>query len=193
MSHPDTPYPFKTLGVGVVIYPLAKIVGAEHMEIGSHVIIDDFVFVVAAKRTIIGNYVHIASFTSITGGGECVLEDFSTLSSGVRVLTGTDDFLGGGLTNSTIPPAYRAVTRSRVVVKKHAIVGAGTVIFPGVVVGEGAAVSAGSIVTKDLEPWTVYAGGPARAVKRRPSERILELEQRLYQEAGRPEKSYQGF
>jgi len=38
--------------------------------------------------------VHIASFTSITGGGEYVMEDFTTLSNGVRVFTGNEDYSG---------------------------------------------------------------------------------------------------
>lgn len=186
-------YPFKVIGQDVKIYPLAKIVGAEQIEIGSHVIVDDFVFIVAAQRTVIGNYVHLAAFVSIMGGGECLLEDFTGLSSGVRVLTGSEDFHGQGLTNPTIPSPFRAVSRSRVVLKKHAVVGANSVIFPGVVIGEGAAVSAGSLVTRSVPPWTIVGGSPARAIKSRPSEKMLALEKRLYEEHGMPERLFQGF
>ena len=40
-------------------------------------------------------------------------------------------------------------------------------VSPGVNVGEGAVLGLGSIATRDLEPWTVYAGVPARPIKRR--------------------------
>lgn len=40
-------------------------------------------------------------------------------------------------------------------------------VAPGVDVGEGAVLGLGSIATHDLEPWTVYAGVPARAIKQR--------------------------
>jgi galactoside O-acetyltransferase len=45
-------------------------------------------------------------------------------------------------------------------------VGFGVSILPGVTVGEGAVVGAASVVTRDVEPWTVVAGNPAKVVKR---------------------------
>lgn len=40
-------------------------------------------------------------------------------------------------------------------------------VGPGVVIGEGAVVGACAVVTKDVEPWTVVAGNPARVIKKR--------------------------
>jgi putative colanic acid biosynthesis acetyltransferase WcaF len=40
-------------------------------------------------------------------------------------------------------------------------------VSPGVNLGEGAVLALGSVATRDLEPWTVYAGVPAQPVKRR--------------------------
>jgi putative colanic acid biosynthesis acetyltransferase WcaF len=40
-------------------------------------------------------------------------------------------------------------------------------VSPGVNVGEGAVLGLGSVATRDLEPWTVYAGVPAKPIKRR--------------------------
>jgi galactoside O-acetyltransferase len=170
------------VGQDVTIWPQAKIVSPEFIAIGDSVIIDDFVFIMGGKSTQIGSFVHIASFTSITGGGELVMEDFTALSSGVRVFTGNEDYLGGCLTNSSVPAPYRLPTRSFVHIRKHAIIGANTVILPGVVIGEGAAIGANSLVTKDCEPWKIYGGSPAKAIKTRPQEKILELEARLRQE-----------
>ncbi|MBJ6760654.1 sugar O-acetyltransferase [Myxococcaceae bacterium JPH2] len=44
-------------------------------------------------------------------------------------------------------------------------VGGGTVIVPGVTVGEGTTVGAGSVVTKDLPPYVLAAGNPARVIR----------------------------
>jgi galactoside O-acetyltransferase len=173
---------FKSLGNNVNIYSGAKIFGREYISIGDNVIIDDFVFIYATAPMFIGSYIHIASFTSITGGGVVVLEDFSTLSSGIRVFSGSDDFLGGGLTNSTIPEKYRKVIRSYVHIGRHAIIGANTVVLPGVTIAEGVAVGSGSVVNKSLDSWGIYVGSPARKIKDRPSEIILSSEQALLDE-----------
>ena len=45
-------------------------------------------------------------------------------------------------------------------------IGFGATVMPGVTVGEGAIVAACAVVTKDVEPWTVVAGNPARVIKR---------------------------
>src|SRR5262249_651870 len=139
---------------------------------------------------IIGNHVHIASHASITGGGRCVLGDFCGLSSGVRVLTGTDDFLGAALTGPTVPAEFRRLTRAFVVVESHPVVGANAATLPGLRIGEGAAVGAGSVVTRDLAPWGVYAGAPARLIRSRPPDAIRAAEQELYRRYGLPPQSF---
>jgi acetyltransferase-like isoleucine patch superfamily enzyme len=50
-------------------------------------------------------------------------------------------------------------------------------VLPGVTIGEGAVVAAGSIVTKDVAPFTIVAGIPAK--------RIGERERHLTYELGR--------
>lgn len=50
------------------------------------------------------------------------------------------------------------------------------IILPGVTIGEGAVVGAGSVVTKDVEPYTIVAGNPARFVKKRNSDLDYELD-----------------
>ena len=170
---------FRAVGRNVRIYSGAKIIGAEHISIGDNVIIDDFVMIYARTPTVIGSHVHIASFCSITGGGDLVMGDFSGLSSGVRVITGSDDFLGGGLTNPTIPEAYRSVARSHVHIGRHALIGANAVVLPESEIGDGCAVGAASLVHKTLAPWGVYVGVPVKRIRERPSEIILAQEDAL--------------
>jgi acetyltransferase-like isoleucine patch superfamily enzyme len=170
---------FRRCGQNVRIYSGAKIVGAEFITLGDNVIIDDFVFIYAHAPTTIGSHVHIASFCSITGGGELRMGDFSGLSSGVRVVTGSDDFLGGGLTNPTIPAEFRKVSRDHVHIGRHAIIGSNAVLLPRSSVGEGSAVGAGSLVNRDLAPWGIYVGSPARRIRERPSAQILAQEAAL--------------
>ncbi|MHC5183036.1 MAG: acyltransferase [Planctomycetota bacterium] len=143
---------------GVKTFEFTKIIGLDKITFGHDIIIDDFVLLYATAPMKIGNHVHIASFTSITGGAEFTMEDFSTVSQGCRILTGTDDFMEFGFGNSTLREKYRNVKREPVHLGKFSIIGANSVILPGVRIGEGAAVGANSVITRDLEPWTVYIG-----------------------------------
>jgi len=55
---------FKALGEGTTIYPWAKIIKAEVIEIGPYSQIDDFVFIYGGKGIVLGRYVHIAPHKS---------------------------------------------------------------------------------------------------------------------------------
>lgn len=60
-----------------------------------------------------------------------------------------------------------ALTTSPISIGDHAWVAAAAFVGPGVVVGEGAVVGARSSVFKDVPPWTVVAGSPARVLRQR--------------------------
>jgi len=173
---------FLSIGRDVSIWEKAQVIGPEKIEIGDSVIIDDFVLVIGGEITKLGSFIHIGAFSSIVGGGKLVMEDFSGLSGGVRIYTGNEDYLGSCLTNPAVPAPYRIPQRGFVTIKKHAIIGTNSIIFPNVTIGEGAVIGANSLVKKDCEPWTINVGSPAKPVKARPRERILELEKELRQD-----------
>ena len=52
-----------------------------------------------------------------------------------------------------------------IVLKKGCCIGMRTIVMPGVTVGEGAVVGAGSIVTKDIPPYCIAVGSPAKPIK----------------------------
>lgn len=52
-----------------------------------------------------------------------------------------------------------------IVIKDGAHIGIGAIIMPGVTIGEGAVIGAGSVVTKDIPPYCVAVGAPARVIK----------------------------
>jgi acetyltransferase-like isoleucine patch superfamily enzyme len=51
------------------------------------------------------------------------------------------------------------------VIGRGASIGSGATILPGVNIGEGAMVGAGAVVTKDVPPYTVVVGNPARVLR----------------------------
>ncbi len=79
------------------------------------------------------------------------------LSQGTYLCTGNHDWAD---------PAF-GLKLSPIVILDGAWVGAKAVICPGVQMGPGSVASAGSVVTKDLEPDTIYSGNPAMAVRTR--------------------------
>ena len=55
--------------------------------------------------------------------------------------------------------------RFGIIVKKGAWVGTGSTIIAGVTIGEGAIIAANSVVTKDVPPFTLAGGNPAKVIK----------------------------
>jgi acetyltransferase-like isoleucine patch superfamily enzyme len=181
VTHPDNKayrIGLGAVGADVQVWDKAQILGADQITVGDAVIIDDFVMLMSSPVTL-HSFIHIASGAAIMGGGEFLMEDFTCLSGGVRVYTGNEDYTGGCMTNSAVPAPYRIPIRSFVRLRKHSIVAAGCVVLPGVEIGEGAVVGAMSLVRKDVEPWTINVGIPAKPIKERPRQRILQLEERL--------------
>lgn len=168
----------------VTTFEYTKIIGIGNIVFGKHIIIDDFVFIYAKNTIRIGNYVHIACFSSMTGGEAIDIGDYSAISQGCRILTGTDDFTDWGFGNSTIPEEYRNTKRAPVKIGRFCIIGANSVVLPGVTIGEGATVGACSVVTRDLEPWGVYIGN--RRIKERNRDAVLKTYERyLYEQKER--------
>ena len=84
------------------------------------------------------------------GNRVCIGED-------VRLLTGS---------HSLTSPSFDLITKP-ITIKDNVWVATGAIVLPGVTIGEGAVVAAGSVVTKDVEPWTVVGGNPAKFIKKR--------------------------
>jgi len=81
----------------------------------------------------------------------------------------------------------------KVVIETDVWVGFGAIVLTGVTVGRGAIVAAGSVVTKDVAPYSIVAGNPARAVGRRfPDQDTVARHERAIR-GGRFEFSERGY
>ncbi|HOW67351.1 MAG TPA: acyltransferase [Candidatus Paceibacterota bacterium] len=162
-------------GQGVKVYTGCRLYPPDRICVGDYSQIDEGVRIYAGQGVTIGRYVHLAFDCSISGGGQCVIRDFAGLGAGVRLITGSENIDGSGLTNPTVPESLRRVERGQVIIGAHAVIFTNSIVLPGVTVGDGAVVSAGSVVHRDLKPWCVYAGNPLVQVGIRPRDNILRL------------------
>lgn len=119
------------------VYPSCKVWAPWNIEMGSWVAIDDRVSLYSPDKITIGTKVAISR------------EAF--------ICTASHD----------ITKPNRPLITAPITICDGVWIGARAIILPGVTIGEGAIVAAGAVVTKDVEPWTVVAGNPAKVVKLR--------------------------
>ena len=123
--------------------------------------------------TKIGTFVEIQKNAAI--GKNCKISSHTFICEGVTIED--DVFIGHNVTfiNDMYPRStaggggLQTEADWKVVptfIKKGASVGSSATILAGVTVGEGAIVGAGSVVTKDVPPWTIVAGNPARILRK---------------------------
>jgi galactoside O-acetyltransferase len=168
-------------GTDIFISPNVEIRRPHLVRLGSHIAIDSGFYCTTALE--IGDYIHIAPYTTIIGGATAKLkmDHFTNISVGGRIICGSDEFLGEGLiTAPGIPDGFRdRLKLGEITFEMFANVGANVTILPGVTLAQGSVIGACSLVIEDTEPWTIYVGVPARPIKIRPKEKMIENAQKM--------------
>lgn len=163
----------KSYGKNVRISRYAQIYSPEKISIGDNVRIDDFC--ILSGRITIGSHIHIAAYCAMYGADYgIVMEDYTGLSARATIYAAMDDFSGDYLIGPIHEDEYTNVTGGMVRICVYSQIGAGALIFPNLIVSEGAVLGAMSMAKKSLEPWSIYAGVPAKKIKNR-SKRLLDL------------------
>lgn len=119
------------------IYPSAKIWSPANLEMGA--------------------YACIGGGTTIYSMAKITLKPHALVSQGAHICAGTHD----------IEDAFFQLKATPVEIGARAWIAAEAFVGPGVVVGEGAVLGARGCSFRNLDPWTVYVGNPARAIKPR--------------------------
>ena len=97
---------------------------------------------------------------------DCVnLYSVDKITIGTKVAISREAFICTA--SHDITKANRPLVTAPITIGDGVWIGARAIILPGVTIGEGAVVAAGAVVTKDVEPWAVVAGNPAKVVKQR--------------------------
>ena len=112
-----------------------------------------------------GNNSSIGPYSYIGCSGYIEIGDNVMISPRVSIYSENHNF-----DDIHLPMIEQGVTRSFVKIEDDCWIAANSIILAGVTVGKGAVVAAGSVVTKDVPPFSVVAGNPAKVVKARKPE-----------------------
>jgi acetyltransferase-like isoleucine patch superfamily enzyme len=123
------------------------------ITIGDWVYVGDGSFVWSAASVTIGHRVLIAHHVSIIDTSSHPIDVGKRFLQTQAILTAGHPKTDPGLDSAPI------------VIHDDAWISFGASILRGVTIGQGAIVGAASVVTKDVEPWTLVAGNPARVVR----------------------------
>lgn len=133
---------------------ILKLFGA---KIGKHCKISASVKIWAPWNLKVGDFVAIGFNAFIYNPGEIILGDKITISQRAHLCSASHDIF-----NATNPLITQPIT-----IKNRAWIAAEAFVGMGVTIGEGAVVGARSAVFKNVEPWTVVGGNPAKFIKKR--------------------------
>jgi maltose O-acetyltransferase len=111
----------------------------ENVRVGSGLAINHDVFIVGLAGITIGNDVVLSA--------RSMLIDVSLSPAGF------------------VHTATRSYANKPIVIEDGVWIGAGAIVLPGVTIGTRSIVAAGSVVTRDVPPFTVVAGNPAKVIK----------------------------
>ena len=177
MLDPSKKYPM-VMPDGTVIPQVVHLKSVIHhprIEVGDHsyyhnfseledyaAAIAPYIFPLSPERLVIGKFAQIAhGVRFITSSANHAMDGFSTYP-----------FLNFMMTEETTEDDFReffktAATKGDTVIGNDVWIGMDAVVMPGVTIGDGAIVSARSVVVKDVAPYTIVGGNPAKLVKRR--------------------------
>jgi acetyltransferase-like isoleucine patch superfamily enzyme len=147
------------------------------------------------KNTVIRRNVRldIFPFNKFSIGTKSIIESFSTINNGVgnvsigdhtivgigsvvigpvtignQVMLAQNIVISGlnhGYENVDISPAFQKVTTGAIIIEDDVWIGANSIITAGVTIGKHSIIGGGSVVTKDVPPYTVAVGNPAKIIK----------------------------
>lgn len=143
----------------------AKIFNPKYVTIGNNCDMDQNVALCPLgqgypSKIVLGEHVHLGAFDRIASMNEVRIDDNVLFAAFVHVTDHSHEYR-----NPELPVMQQGVySKGPVHIKEGAWLAFGSHILSGVTVGEHSVVAANAVVTKDVPPYTVVAGNPARAV-----------------------------
>lgn len=156
-------------------------------EIGRHVVLSPPLLVGNPRNIFIGDYVGIGPQANISAlRAKFVVKGHCAIAEGLTVHTGNHARLIGkfitDINENTKPEGYD----KDVIVEEDVWIGCNVTLLSGVTIGRGSTIAAGSVVNKDIPPYCIAGGVPAKVIKFFWNiEEIMKHEQMLYSDENR--------
>jgi len=156
-------YPFTIKrGKGSIIKRKARLdlIPSKKFQIGYRTVIEDYVIINNGMGdVIIGDRCSITSRVKLVG--PVTIGNLVTMGSNAQVTGLTHNY-----ENPDIPIKDQGVTANRTIVEDDVWIGGNSVIIQGIKIGSHVIVASGSVVTKDIPPFSVVGGNPARIIRK---------------------------
>ena len=170
---PDTIFPIKNCSTLVLVKPTIT---------NPNIIVGDFTYFsdVDFEKHVLHHYDFI--------GDKLIIGKFCQIASGVNfIMNGANHQMNAASTYPFYIMGWEQGTPSHedlplkgdTVIGNDVWIGQNATILPGVHIGDGAIIGLNSVVSKDVEPYTVVAGNPARFIRKRFDDELIGLLQRL--------------
>ncbi len=169
-------------GRGSALYETAKISNnmriAENIRIGEYTHVRGELLTFAHGGAIrLGDYCYVGEGTRIWSGKLITIGDRVLISHNCNIFDNiTHPYSPQGRHDqfkkiiSSGHPADIDLLDSPVTIEDDVLIGAGSIILKGIKIGRGAIIGAGSVVTKNVSPYTIVAGNPAKVIRELTSE-----------------------
>jgi len=166
------PHPPSHAGENLVVHPTANVSPLAHIELVQK---DSRIEIGPNSR--IGTFAWLRSWgDGIQMGAHCTLNHYAmiqgpvTLGDGVRIgahslFVGTEH----NFATRDVPIYKQGTTWKGITVGPDVYIGSNVTVLDGVTIGEGAVLAAGAVIDKDVPPYTIVGGVPAKVIKERPS------------------------
>lgn len=168
--NPNTIFPLPNINTLTFVKPTIK---------NPNIVVGDFTYFadtdfekhVTHHYDFIGDKLIIGKFCQIGAGVECVMNGANHQMNAVS----TYPFYIFGSWDQSAPSKEDLPFKGDTVVGNDVWIGQNSTILPGVHIGDGAIIGLNSVVTRDVPPYTIVAGNPAKAVRKRFDDELIDL------------------